>query len=147
MKKGYKRLLIFEIIMFLVLILNSFVWNILKEYNMIIFLIISIIIFKMLVGIEKDRHRYTKDIIFNILIFLLISFLIYYIFGMIIGFYKIDNYFNLYGIKTFILPLILSIILKEYLRYPVPLLFLFLLILLMPFILENLILGIVFSCL
>ena len=61
----------------------------------------------MLVGIEKDRHRYTKDIIFNILIFLLISFLIYYIFGMIIGFYKIDNYFNLYGIKTFILPLIL----------------------------------------
>lgn len=119
MKKGYKRLLIFEIIMFLVLILNSFVWNILKEYNIIIFLIISIIIFKMLVGIEKDRHRYTKDIIFNILIFLLISFLIYYIFGIIIGFYKIDNYFNLYGIKTFILPLILSIILKEYLRYQV----------------------------
>ena len=73
----------------------------------------------MLVGIEKDRHRYTKDIIFDILIFLLISFLIYYIFGMIIGFYKIDNYFNLYGIKTFILPLILSIILKEYLRYQV----------------------------
>ena len=77
MKKGYKRLLFFEIIIFLILILNSFVWNILKEYNMVIFLIISIIIFKMFIGIEKDRHRYIKDIIFNIVIFLLASFLVY----------------------------------------------------------------------
>lgn len=119
MKKGYKRLLFFEIIIFLILILNSFVWNILKEYNMVIFLIISIIIFKMFIGIEKDHHRYTKDIIFNIVIFLLASFLVYYLFGLIIGFYKIDNYFNLYGFKTFILPLLATIILKEYLRYQV----------------------------
>lgn len=73
----------------------------------------------MFIGIEKDRHRYIKDIIFNIVIFLLASFLVYYLFGLIIGFYKIDNYFNLYGIKTFIMPLVLSIILKEYLRYQV----------------------------
>lgn len=119
MKKGYKRLLFFEIILFLILILNSFVWNILKEYNMAIFLIISIIIFKIFIGLEKDHHRYTKDIIFNIVIFLLASFLVYYLFGLVIGFYKIDNYFNLYGIKTFIMPLLLSIILKEYLRYQV----------------------------
>lgn len=119
MKKGYKRLLFFEIILFLILILNSFVWNILKEYNMVIFLIISIIIFKIFIGLEKDHHRYTKDIIFNIVIFLLASFLVYYLFGLVIGFYKIDNYFNLYGIKTFIMPLVLSIILKEYLRYQV----------------------------
>lgn len=119
MKKGYKRLLFFEIIIFLILILNSFVWNILKEYNMVIFLIISIIIFKMFIGIEKDHHRYAKDIIFNIVIFLLVAFLVYYLFGIVIGFYKIDNYFNWYGLKTFILPLIATVILKEYLRYQV----------------------------
>lgn len=119
MKKGYKRLLFFEIMLFLILILNSFAWNILKEYNMVIFLIISIIIFKMFIGIEKDRHRYIKDIIFNIVIFLLASFLVYYLFGLRIGFYKIDNYFNLYGLKIFILPLLATIILKEYLRYQV----------------------------
>lgn len=117
MKRGYKRLLFFEFILFLIFILNSFVWNILKGYNLVIFLIISIIIFKVFIGLEKDRHRYTKDIIFNILILLLIFFLIYYLFGIVIGFYKIDNYFSLYGIKTFILPIILSIILKEFLRY------------------------------
>ena len=53
------------------------------------------------------------------MIFLITSFLVYYLFGIIIGFYKIDNYFNLYGFKTFILPLVLSIVLKEYLRYQV----------------------------
>ena len=37
MKKGYKRLLFFEIMLFLILILNGFVWNVLKEYNMVIF--------------------------------------------------------------------------------------------------------------
>ncbi len=119
MKKGYKRLLFFEIILLFIFFLNSFVWNILNEYNMLIFLIISIIIFKMFIGVEKDRHRYTKDIIFNILIFLLASLLIYYLFGILIGFYKIDNYFNLYGLKTFIIPMLATIILKEYLRYQV----------------------------
>ncbi len=117
MKKGYKRLLFFEITLLIILILNSFVWNILNEYNMVVFLFASIISLKLLIGIEKDRHRYTKDILFNLIIFLLISFLLYYLFGIVVGFYKIDNYFNLHGLKTFILPIALSIIIKEYLRY------------------------------
>ena len=33
MKKGYKRLLCFEFFVFLILVLNSFVWNILNEYT------------------------------------------------------------------------------------------------------------------
>ena len=37
--------------------------------------------------------------------------------GILIGFYRISNYLNFYGIKTFILPVILSIVVKEYLRY------------------------------
>ena len=117
MKKGYKRLTYFEIILILILILNSFAWNILREYNMIIFLLVIIILFKIFFGYERDRHRYTKDIIYNIIVFLIISFLIYYLFGIIIGFYRADNYYNIYGLKTFIIPAILSTILKEYLRY------------------------------
>lgn len=117
MKRGYKRLLFFEATLLIILILNSFVWNILKEYIVVVFLLISIIMLKLLVGIEKDRHRYTKDILYNLMIFLLISFLLYYLFGIIIGFYKTDNYLNLHGFKTFIIPITLAIILKEYLRY------------------------------
>lgn len=119
MKKGYKKLLIFEFIIFIILILNSFVWNILENYTTILFLIISIIIFKKIFGIEKDKHRYVKDIIFEIVIFLLIFFLLYYLSGIIIGFARTDNYYNLNGIIKFIIPVTIIIVLKEYLRYSV----------------------------
>ena len=119
MKKGYKKLLLFEVILLIVLILNSFVWNILNEYGMVVFLLISIMVFKLLFGFEKDRHRYIKDIIFELLIVLLVSFLLYYLFGILIGFYKANNYYTFNGIKTFILPTILFIVLKEFLRYQI----------------------------
>jgi len=117
MKRGYRRLLIFEIILFMILFLNSFVHNILVDYKLILFLIVVLIIFYFRFGLEKDKHRYIKDIIIEVLIFLLSFFILYYLLGLIIGFYRADNYYNLYGIKTFILPVILSIILKEFLRY------------------------------
>lgn len=117
MKRGHKKLLIFEIILFIFLFLNSFVWNILDSYNNVVFLFISILLFKYIFGLEKDKHRYVKDVIYDILIVLLISFLLYYLFGVVIGFYRIDNYYNWFGIKTFILPLTLIIVLKEFLRY------------------------------
>lgn len=119
MKRGYKKLLIFQLIMFFILILNSFIHNILGNYSTIVFLTLTIIIFKLLFGIEKDRHRFTKDIIFDVIIFLLIFFLIYYLSGLIIGFARTDNYYTLDGIKTFIIPIIITILLKEFLRYQV----------------------------
>ena len=66
MKKSYKKILIYQTIIFLVFILNSFISNILGGYNFTIFLLLSLIFFKILFGFEKDRHRYTKDIIFNV---------------------------------------------------------------------------------
>lgn len=119
MKRGYKRLLIFELIMFFILILNSFILNILGNYSTIIFLVVTIIIFKKFFGIERDKHRFTQDIIFDIIIFLLIFFLLYYLFGIVIGFARTDNYYNMDGITKFIIPIIITTILKEFLRYQV----------------------------
>ena len=117
MKKSYIKLIIFDTILTIILLLNSFILNILSNYYyMILLLILSLIIFKFVFGFEKDRHRYTKDIIVNIIIILLSSFLIYYIFGIFVSFYRPHNYLNWYGIKTFIFPFIIMIILKEYLR-------------------------------
>lgn len=116
MKKSYKIMLIYQTIAFFIFILNSFISNILGGYKFVLLLIIGLIIFKFLFGFEKDRHRYTKDIIYEILILLLTFFVLFYLFGVIIGFAK-TNYLNWYGIKTFIIPLILTIILKELLRY------------------------------
>ena len=117
MKKSYLKLIIFDIIVTIILLLNSFMLSILRNYwYMTIFLTILLVLFKLIFGFEKDRHRYIKDIILNILIIYFISFIIYYIFGIFIGFVEADNYLSIYGIKTFIIPYILMIILKEYLR-------------------------------
>lgn len=117
MKKSYKRLIIFDVLVAIILLLNSFMLSILRNFwYMTIFLVILLILFKYIFGFEKDRHRYIKDIIINMLIIFMISFIIYYIFGIFIGFVRTDNYFNFYGIRTFIAPYILMIILKEYLR-------------------------------
>ena len=117
MKGSYKKILIFDIILSIILILNSFILNILGNYYyMCIFLVILLIEFKFLFGFEKDRYRYTRDIIINMLIILLVSFIIYYIIGIFIGFYETRNYLNFYGIRTFIVPYIAMIVLREYLR-------------------------------
>lgn len=119
MKKGYRRILIFEILVLLTLVLNSFIENILNTYSMIIYLFALIIIFKFAFGLEKDRHRYTKDTIIEVFIICIVGFMIFYLSGLFIGFYKSSSYVSLYSIKTFILPIIFTIMLKEYFRYNV----------------------------
>ena len=54
MKKSYVRIFIFQMIFILLLFLNSFVWNILNNYGMIIFALIMLILFKCFFGFEKD---------------------------------------------------------------------------------------------
>lgn len=118
MKKSYQKLIIFDIILVLFLLLNSFILNILGNYYYLdILLIVLLITFKLMFGTEKDRHRYIKDIISNMVIIYLISFIIYYILGIFIGFARTENLFTWYGIKTFLIPSIAMVILKEYLRY------------------------------
>ena len=109
-------MLIFQLVIFSIFFLNSFISNILGGYNFVLFLVFGLVAFKFIFGFEKDRHRYTKDIIFEVIIFLLSFFVLFYLFGIIISFAK-TNYLNWYGLKTFIIPSFLTIILKEILRY------------------------------
>lgn len=117
MKKGYKRLITFESITCLIFLLNSFVPNILSRYTFILLLILGLISFKKLFGIEKDKHRYIKDIILDTVIFLIIFLIVYYLFGIIIGFSKTGNHYTIKGLTTFIIPIIVTVITKEVLRY------------------------------
>ena len=113
MKRGYKRLLVFEFLLFIVLFLNSFVWNVLSKHAMNIFLVVLIFLFKFLFGLEKDRHRFLKDIMMEIFIFLLVFFMLYYLFGIIITFARPGNYYTLNGFLNFILPTFVMIILRR----------------------------------
>lgn len=117
MKKGYLRLLIFEIALIILFILSGFVSSILSGYVKVFSIIGMLVVFKFLFGFEKDRHRYWKSICIEILINLLTYFLLYYLLGILIGFVKVGNYLKFSSIKDIILPLILTITLKEILRY------------------------------
>lgn len=116
MKKSYQKILIFEIIVIFLLTLNIFIQSILNKYLIILFILILILIFKKIFGSEKIRKRYTKDLLMDVTITYMIFFILFYLFGLITGFYKTNNYLSLYGIKNFIIPTILIVVLKEYLR-------------------------------
>ena len=117
MKRGYKKLLIFEALIMIILFLNSFVSSILSSNLKVVFLILILLIFKFLFGFEKDRHRYTKSVCLEIIIYLLIYFILYYLLGLLTGFVRTVNYFSFEGITRVILPFIVTVILKEILRY------------------------------
>ena len=119
MKRSYLKLIIFDIILITIFLLNSFILNILNNYYMVVFLIILLVLFKLIFGFEKDKSRYIRDIIINMSIIYLISFIIYYVFGIFIGFVRTDNYLNFYGITRLIIPFVATIILKEFLRFQV----------------------------
>ena len=88
MKKSYINLLLFTLISITIFILNSTIFKILNQNTLNILIIIFIVLFYKIFGFEKDRHRYTKDIILEIIIFLISFFLMYYLLGIFIGFAK-----------------------------------------------------------
>ena len=116
MKKSYIKIIIFTFVFILVFLLNSFVFKFFSQFSLDILLVFLLFIVYFLFGFEKDRHRYTKNVILEILIFMISFFLIYYFFGIFIGLAKTVN-LSISFVLSFILPLIFYIIIKEFLRY------------------------------
>ena len=117
MKKSYIKLIIFSFAFILFFLLNSLKFQFLNQTILNIILILLLGLTYFLFGFEKNRKRYWKDIVLEIIIILISFFLMYYLLGIFIGFAKIKNYLTITSIKKFILPIIIYIILKEYLRY------------------------------
>ncbi len=119
MKRGYKKLLLFEFFVLILVLLNSFLFKFLNQFTIILFFIGLLFLFKFIFGFEKDKHRYTKNVIIEIFIILLMFFIIFYLFGLIVGFVKNNSYLNFYGLSNIIIPIFITIILKEVLRYEI----------------------------
>lgn len=119
MKRGYKKLLLFEFFVVILVLLNSFLFKFLNQSTIILFFIGLLFLFKFIFGFEKDKHRYTKNVIIEIFIILLMFFIIFYLFGLIVGFVKNNSYLNFYGLSNIIIPIFITIILKEILRYEI----------------------------
>ena len=117
MKKSYIKIILFTFTLSLFLLLNSLYFKKLNQIELNILLIITIIITYLLFGFEKDRHRYSKDVTLKIIIILMAFFLLYYSSGILIGFAQNNNYLTVKSIINIILPILIYIPLKEFLRY------------------------------
>ena len=117
MKRSQKIIIGLLSFMFLVLLINSFITKIFSRYSICAFIFIVLIISYLLLGMEKEKSRYNKDIILSILIYIAIYYITTYLFGLFIGFNKNVYSSNIILILKNIVPIIIIIPLSELLRY------------------------------
>lgn len=119
MKKGYNKVAIIEIILLILLLFNSFVFKIANTYEVVGLLLPFLILMIVLSGFKKDNFRYKKDVLLTVLACLLIYYFITYMLGLFTGFLRSPySYYVITVIKN-ILPVILLIIVSEFLRYQI----------------------------
>lgn len=117
MKRSQKIIIGLLSFMFLVLLINSFITKIFSRYSICAFIFIVLIISYLLLGMEKEKSRYNKDIILSLLIYIAIYYITTYLFGLFIGFNKNVYSSNIILILKNIVPIIILITLSELLRY------------------------------
>ena len=116
MKRGYIRLLIACLVFLGITTFNFFV-SIFSENTLMIFLAIFGLGTYIFIKYEKDNMRYKKDILLLILIYSLGYYIVTYLLGIFVGFYRTP--FNIAPIAIIlnITPIIITIILAELIRY------------------------------
>lgn len=117
MKTSEKRLALIQVSTIIILLLDIFVTNKLEEYGIVIFLGLVLAITILSLGHEKKRNLYEKDNILSILIYCFIYYIIIYLSGIIIGFLRTRYSLTLLGILRNTVPIILTIVISEFLRY------------------------------
>ena len=114
--KSYYIIFSFETIIMFLTILNSFNSSLSNVYVLPFILFICDVIFFFVLGFEKSNKRLNKIVSFDVFMYSMIFLILYYLFGIIIGYAESNNYLTLYGLTVFIIPTILKIIFKEHLR-------------------------------
>ena len=114
--KSYYIIFSFETIIMFLTILNSFNSSLSNVYVLPFILFICDVIFFFVLGFEKSNKRLNRIVAFDVFMYSMIFLILYYLFGIIIGYAESNNYLTLYGLTVFIIPTILKIIFKEHLR-------------------------------
>lgn len=117
MKKGFNKILILEIILLIFLLFNSFVFKIANMYVISGIMLPFLILMIILQGFEKDNYRYKKDVLLNIIIFLLMYYFITYFLGLFSGFVKSSYSLSFINIIKNTFPVISLILISELMRY------------------------------
>ena len=117
MKKSEKKILILEISMLVLAFLSTFIMRLPSTYFMILFLFVFIVLWKWFIGYERNIKAFRQDYLLEMSVFLLTFFIVYYLFGLMVGLTK-----TVYSVKTLfttIIPLTVFLIEKEIIRYQV----------------------------
>ena len=114
--KSYYTIFLFETVLLFLVILNSFNSSLSNAYVLPFILFICDLIFFLVLGFEKSNKRLNKIVDFDIFMFSMVFLILYYLFGIIIGYAENNNYLTVYGLTVFIIPTILKIVFKEHLR-------------------------------
>ena len=117
MKKGFNKILILEIILLIFLLFNSFLFKIANMYVISGIMLPFLILMIVLNGFEKDNYRYKKDVLLNIIIFLLMYYFITYFLGLFSGFVKSSYSLSFINIIKNTFPVIALILISELMRY------------------------------
>lgn len=117
MKISAIKLLIIELVLALFLFLNIFVINIKNGYIISIILLLFLGVTIVALGYEKNRQRFKKDIILNIIIYTFLFQIILYLIGLFLGFIRNPYSLSFLNIIKNIFPILLIIVISELLRY------------------------------
>lgn len=117
MKISVKKILTIEIIMLAVIISGFFVPYLFEKERYIIFLLIAGILTYFAVGLDFSKHKGSKEMLKNLLIYLMAFFMLTYLSGLFIGFHRTIYSFGLTNLANNIAPTTVSILLCEILRY------------------------------
>lgn len=118
--RQYSKMIILEIIMFIVLLLNVLVFHFFTNTVLsILFLAVFLGMFIYLKGFEKEKSIHTIDISFQVLSCMLCYFMIIYVLGIWTGYAKTVYSLTFFNILGNVIPNVLIIVLAELLRYTV----------------------------
>lgn len=117
MKSSEKKILGIELVIILLLLLNIFWFKMPNSYLTAFLLLIIFGISVLLLGYEKDRHRFKKDGLLMVIAFALVYQFLIYISGIFLGFVNNGYSLSILNIIRNIAPVILLIITEELLRY------------------------------
>lgn len=117
MKSSEKKVAIIEIVTLVIILLDIFVTNKIGYLGLSILLITALLISIGLLGYEKSRQLFTKDVLMTLIIYCILYYLIIYISGIWLGFLRSGYNLKLIGIIRNITPVLIIIFASEFLRY------------------------------
>lgn len=119
MRMGYKKIIITISLLLLILILNLLICKIDNYLILILPILFTLVLLIYEVGYERKYYYKEKDVILNLLIYMIFYLIVTYILGLFTGFTSSFYDLSFFNIISNIFPVVLFILIGEYFRYEV----------------------------